>query len=247
MEDFRYINNKEKFLEYAFEVLKAYFYDRDAFEVFYKNIPGKHDRNLFLKIISFYKYLVKDGSFINCISDTDDPNQLKETKISYIDETYKFIAIFSLIEGLIEVDNYEEFHSWLRKTHDFKKNPIDSKNKFDNLRSTYLKEFGSTNRAIKFFNNLDDDTKKELKSKIVLPGKMHPHLIDDQVIKIIAGFLYKIRSEFVHKSRIILETSKGKIVSTINGELVISDLNLEDLKSIFERGFLSNFGYKFTK
>ena len=247
MEDFRYIKNKDKFLEYAFEVLQTYFSNRTSFNDFYNNISGKHNKNLFLKIISFYKYLVKDSSFISLIQDTDNPDQVNKIKISYIDETYKVIALFSLIEGLIEVDNYEEFHSWLLKNHNFKNNPIDSKNKLNKLRSTYLKEFGSTNRAIKFFTNLDEKTKKDLNSKITIPSKMHPNVTEEQAIEIIAGFLYKIRSEFVHKCRIILETSKGKVVSTVNGELVITDLNLEDLKSIFERGFLSHFGYNFTK
>jgi hypothetical protein len=244
MEDFRYIKNEKKFLEYAFDVLKLYFSSRDSFDDFYNKISIKHNKNLFLKIISFYKYLVKDGSFISYIRDND---QIKETKISYIDETYKFIAVFSLIEGLLGADNYEEFHRWLLKNHDFTKVPIDSKTKFNKLRSTYLKEFGATNRAIKFFNSLDKDTKQYLKSKIALPKEKHRDLTDDKVNDFIANFLYKIRSEFVHKSRLILETSNGKNISNVNGELVMSDLNLEDLKLIFERGFLLYFGYDFKK
>ena len=157
MQDLRYLNDKDKFLNYAYDVLKDYFTSRENFNDFFINLSDNNTKNNFLKIISFYKFLVRDSSLISLIKDETESDRSTQQVISYLDETYKFIGIFALIEGLVEVKNYENFYNWLLEEHDFKTNPVSSKTKLRNLFSDYLKIYGSTSKAIKFFKNLNSD------------------------------------------------------------------------------------------
>lgn len=109
--DLRYINNNNNetvFLNYSYDVFNKYFSDRTSFDAFYNKIGTIEEKNKFLKIASFYKFLIVDGQFLN----TKDEKYDKY--IDYLDHTYKYIAIFSFIEALYTEDEYKEFYSWLK-------------------------------------------------------------------------------------------------------------------------------------
>ena len=91
MNDLRYIGSEEKFLDYSFDVFKKYFCDnRESFNSFYRSIDSDDVKNKFLKIGSFYKFLIVDGKFTV-------ENNKPDIYIDYLDHTYKYIAIFSFI------------------------------------------------------------------------------------------------------------------------------------------------------
>jgi len=144
-DDLRYIESEEKFLNYSFDVFKKYFNsDRELFNLFYKSIGSKDKKNKFLKIASFYKFLVVDGKFIV-------QNKKSDSYIDYLDHTYKYIAIFSFIEDLCTSDKYKDFYSWLRSKKENIKFPINNTTELDNLHKRYLSVHGSTQKAVKFF------------------------------------------------------------------------------------------------
>ncbi len=237
MEDLRYIQSEEKFLNYSFDVLKKYFCDdRKKFDLFYNNILGKK-KNKFLKIASFYKFFVVDGRFIVENNKPDD-------YIDYLDHTYKYIAIFSFIEDLYTTEEYEDFYSWLRNKKTNIKLPIKNTDALDALHKQYLDMHGSTQKAVKFFESLDDGTKKYISDNFKIgKNEMTQPLLFAQL----AGFLYQIRSDFIHKSRIIAQFNEGTTMHTVRNKLVTNDLDFEKIKTIFEEGFLLFFGYKKTR
>jgi hypothetical protein len=93
--DLRYVNHEAAFLNYAYDVFGKYFSDdRASFDAFYNKINATDEKNKFLKISSFYKFLVVDGELRN----TKDKSY--DEYIDYFDLTYKYIGIFSFIEAL---------------------------------------------------------------------------------------------------------------------------------------------------
>ena len=63
MPDLRYIQNKEKFLEYAYIALEDNFDSREDFDSFFYSIESDEEKNLFLKSASFYLFIVKRGEW----------------------------------------------------------------------------------------------------------------------------------------------------------------------------------------
>ena len=95
MKDKRYLYAKDKFLEYSYLALQNCFANKDEFISFFETIENDEQKNLFLKTASFYLFLVKKGDWF-----VDIPNSDK--RVDYLTDTYKYIAIFSLIESLQE-------------------------------------------------------------------------------------------------------------------------------------------------
>ncbi|GAH22316.1 unnamed protein product [marine sediment metagenome] len=235
MEDLRYIKNENKFLDYSFDVLKKYFNnDRIVFDSFYNSINSKEKKNKFLKIASFYKFLVVDGKFI---VESNKPNAY----IDYLDHTYKYIAIFSLIEDLYTEEEYKDFYSWLRSKETGIKFPIEDKNMLDILHEKYLDTHGSTQKAVRFFELLDDETKKYTTDKLMIRknGEIQPPLFVE-----LAKLLYQIRNDFIHKAKLIAQFNVGTTIHTTQNKLIINSLDFETIKMIFGKGLLKFFGYQ---
>ena len=83
--DLRYLNDV-KFFDYAFDVFQRYFTNRKEFETFFNVIRSEEEKDKFLQVACFYKFLVKEGNFV-----FDDPalRPIVDYYIDYIDETYK--------------------------------------------------------------------------------------------------------------------------------------------------------------
>jgi hypothetical protein len=60
---FYYLGRKDHFLPLAFDGFRQYFGDEREFEVFVDSIQEDREKDRFLRISSFYKYLIKDGNF----------------------------------------------------------------------------------------------------------------------------------------------------------------------------------------
>lgn len=234
MNDLRYIKSKEKFLNNSFDVFKKYFNDdRKSFNSFYESIGSNEKKNKFLKIASFYKFLVVDGKF------TVESNK-PDTYIDYLDHTYKYIAIFSFIEDLYTVEEYKDFYSWLKSKKANIKFPIKDKMELDSLQERYLSIHGSTQKAVKFFESLDGETKKYVTNNFQVVNNR------EENFTYLARFFYQIRNDFVHKSKIIAQFNKGTTIHSIGNKRIKNNLDFEDVKMIFENGFLRLFGFVST-
>lgn len=103
--DLRYLAAKDKFLEYAFLALGHHFQSRDDFIRYFEGIRADSRKSLFLRMASFYLFLVKGGDWIVDLPDSDKV-------IDYLTNTFKYIAIFSLIESLSD-EKYCDFYEFV--------------------------------------------------------------------------------------------------------------------------------------
>lgn len=231
MDDLRYLEDEEKFLNYSFDVFKKYFNnDREAFNLFYKSIESGGKKNKFLKISSLYKFLVVEGKFT---IESDKSN----TYIDYLDHTHKYIAIFSFIEDLYTVEEHKEFYSWLNSSEANIEFPIKDKAELDKLHKSYLSIHGSTQKAVRFFESLDDNVQKYITDNFQVINNV------EKSVTYLARLLYQIRSDFVHKSKITAQFNEGITMHSIGNKRIRNSLDFEKVKMIFENGFLRFFGF----
>jgi hypothetical protein len=230
MPDMRYFEAKDKFLDYSWEVFVDYYDDRSDFESQFDQIPTDEDKNLFLKIASFYKFLVRDGRFVIDDSNGDDD-------AGYFDETYKFIAIMAFIETLYGDQQYIDFFQWLnmrkRRAEVF---PIPNNTKLELLYDEYKQEYGASRKAENFFSSLDSKARNFLSARITIADKYEP-------VEELAKLMYTIRSEFVHSSRLILEFIRGGMLSRRRKKQIYSIIEFKDLMLLFEEGLLTRFSF----
>jgi len=230
MPDMRYLEARDKFLEYAWDVYSGYFDSKAAFEEQFDWIQEDTSKNLFLKLAAFYKFLVRDGAF--------RIDQLEEGETAdFLDETYKFIAIVAFVEALYSHEKYVDFFEWLsareRRAQVF---PVDTPEKLAWLYRAYKADYGATKKTERFFASLDESAQRLIASQITIDGEYKP-------AEALARLLYGIRSEFVHEARLVLELSSGTMISVRGERVVVSDFSLRDLMKVFEMGLLQHFNF----
>jgi hypothetical protein len=229
MPDLRYIHAKEKFLQYAYDVFQAYFPDEREFIRQFDALETDEIKNHFLHITSFYKLLVRDGKFFNT-----DVNLPQYT--DYIDETFRYVALISLIEALYTTEQYKDFYEWLRPKARDGTFPINDPESLDALFQQYTSEHGLTQKAVRFFMSLPEEEKQRVVAGLTVNRERRP--IED-----LAKLLYRLRSEFVHSAKMILEVGNDTMISRRAGKLVVSALGLDELQHIFEVGALTYFQF----
>lgn len=232
MEDYRYLANKEDFLDYAFDVFREHIPDKSQFRAQFEAIDSDSRKNRFLHVASFYRFMVKYGSFRY-----DIPGM---PEYDYIDITYKYIALMSLIEAIFAEDRYVDFFEWLMRRAREGLFPITDRKQLSALYSEYKAEYGARNKAVLFFSSLYDSAKMYLTNQLKVGDA-------ERSIEYIARLLYDIRSEFLHNARLILEFGEGIMFSTRRSKRLISMVPFDDLKLIFETGLLKHFGFYPTK
>lgn len=227
MADLRYFKEEGKFLDAAWDVYRDYFTSHSSFLSQYKSISSEERKNLFLMIVSCYKLLVRDGEYRLL-------NAHGQLYLAYLDHTYKFVSIMSLIEAIFANEEFVDFYQWLtmrkRKKLVF---PIENENALDNLYREYKLNF-SAKKAVKFFGELDESAQQFLASRIKIDNNHEP-------AEAVAQKLYIIRSEFVHQGRMVLEFNDGLMFSKREGAVLYSMLSLKDLQLLFEHGILHHF------
>jgi hypothetical protein len=228
MQDMRYFNEEGWYLDQAWDVYRDYFTSQSSFLSCYEQISSSEQKNLFLMVLSRYRLLVRDGEY-RLIKTQQD------WYVSYLDQTYKFISIMSLIETLFAETAYVDFFQWMtmkkRKKQIF---PIPDEKTLDDLYRQYKLEHGAR-RAIRFFSQMDEDAQKFLAARIRIDND---HLPAEEV----AQKLYIMRSEFVHHARPILEFNNDLMLSKRHGRVMYSMLTFQDLQLLFEHGVLNHFG-----
>lgn len=226
----KYLRDKETFLEHVFIALRQYFADKSELEVFLEKIPKEAEKDLFLKTVTFYRFLVLEGRF------TFD-NQDLGKGLKFIDDSYKYMAIFSLIESLYIGDKYVDFYDYVKAKKNKISFPIESQDHLDRIYEKYKKEHGAVRNALKFFDELDEQDKAQMFKKFKIAKG------PDTIIKL-ANELYKIRSHFAHKAKFVLGFGANPCISMIGKKVLVNDLQMKDLMKFFEHGLLRHFGYK---
>jgi hypothetical protein len=246
MDNMRYLKNENHFLELAFQALKEHFKDKNELERFYRSIKTDEHKNLFLRLSSFYLYLVK-----NCSITDDIDGTLKD--IEYITNTLKYIAIFSLIEGLYSDRDYIDFFRFLMKRSNEIQFPI-SKQQLASHYKNYKEQYGARRKAVAFFKQIEHLYDRRLKGKIKplkgdwkLPPLSVSKVDKEQGLTIndFAKFLYGIRSDFVHGANLVLAISNGTVISF--KERCLCQMNMDELMYLFEKGLLKFFEAKESK
>jgi hypothetical protein len=137
MKDIKYWEQQETYSPFAFESFEEYFDSRSEFDAFVRSITGDEEKSRFLKVGSFYKFLVKDGRF--------SVHGHEET--TYFDETYRFVALVALIEYVKSSVPFKDFYLWLNKEGAF---PIQDRRALNVLYERYKSQFGVMHKMVSF-------------------------------------------------------------------------------------------------
>jgi len=222
--DLRYLDAKDKFLEYAFLALGHHFDSREDFNRYFNSINGDIRKSLFLRTASFYLFMVKRGDWIVDVPGSD-------RIIDYLTNTYKYVGIFSLIESLSD-KKFIDFYQFLLWQVQFPIPDKDSLTQFYEKR--YKADYGSIRKCIAFFKALSPDRQDALISRIEVWGA-------DPTIEELAKFLYELRSKFVHEAELVHHMTHGTSISFKGLDTIICKLSIEDALNFFEEGLIEHF------
>lgn len=221
----RYLRNEAAFKVDAFAVLKTHFDDRKAFNQYYGAIH-KAKLNDFLRVCVSYRYLAKNGDWKIKVRGYNPV-------IDYLTNSYKLVAVFSLIESLSDLD-YLDFYQWLTAKSRKQSFPIESRKSMDPLYREYKAAYGATRRCVAFFLGLPLEEQRRLCDSISIKRKPTAE------IKKLAEFLYNLRSGFVHKAEFAHELS-GPIFVITKAGVVESKLTVAGILRAFELGVIEHF------
>ena len=221
----RYLRNEAAFKADAYAVLKTHFESRKAFNRYYAAI-SKPKLNDFLRVCASYRYLAKHGDWKIMVRGYNPV-------IDYLTNSYKLVAVFSLIESLSDL-GFLDFHQWLTAKNRKQPFPIEDRKALDRLYREYKADYGATRRCAAFFSNLPLEEQRRLCGSISVNKKPTAE------IKKLAEFLYNLRSGFVHKAEFAHELSGPTFVITKAG-LVESKLTVAGIFQAFELGVIEHF------
>ena len=222
---YQYLANVDGYVAHAYAALSSHFSSEDAVRQYLGKLRSDSDRNEFLRVSSFYRGLVKDGDWVSRFGSADP------TVIDYLTETYKAVALFSLIES-VSGEKHQDFFEWLMQE---KRWPVDGPDQLKELHTEYKATFGSIRRCIWFFQQMSTSRQAALCKAVRVEQKP----MDS--IEAVAKFLYDLRSKFVHEARLVLELSDGVMISKVNKKISACEVALTDLTSAFEEGVIKVF------
>jgi hypothetical protein len=226
VKDLRFLDAKDTFVERAYLALKNQFSSRDAFVTYFNAIKDDEQKNLFLRTASFYLFLVKCGDWVVDVPDSDKV-------IDYFTNTYKYVAIFSLIESLSE-EEFIDFYQFLMRRKSQVEFPIPDRATLDGHYDRYKQEYGSIKRCISFFRALSPERQRELLSRFEVKGS-------EPTIENLAKYLYEMRSKFLHEAALVLHMSDGISIGMQGGKIVVCNLSIKDAMLFFEEGLIEHF------
>jgi hypothetical protein len=230
----KYVEDEQKFLEYAWIVYSSYFHNKDSFISAYETISSPETKNKFLGIVSYYLFLVEDVKFSS--------RNFDEADLSFVQETYQFLSIIALIESLYDKGDFLEFYPYLMKKNPF---PIHDRKNASILFEEYNTDYGCRRAVTRFFEALDDRVKARIQKSITyLSNSKYPGSLDEVSASVedLTKLLYQIRSEYIHSGTLILEFGKGSIISIRNRKPFYCNIELPFLCEVFKSGVLSFFG-----
>lgn len=229
--EYRYLKNAEHFLKEISVVWSRHFHSDKELRQLFETIETDEEKDLFLRVGAFYKFLVIEGAFRFDKKEWNDG-------MSYVDDTYKYIAIFSLIEALETPPDYKDFYEWIQNKKDtaipLNKKPMGV---LEQMYQDYKAYHGSIRAAVRFFDRLDSEDKDFIEENLKINGK-------SSSLKSLSQLLYDLRSKFVHEARFILGFGAAGSIGTHNGNVLTNYLSMDDLRRFFEHGFLKRFGWE---
>ncbi|MFH1976328.1 MAG: hypothetical protein ABIJ52_12325 [Pseudomonadota bacterium] len=225
--DGRYVANETAYKPYAESALASRFSDVETFDAFYESLSTREKKDEFLRVTCFYLFLVKRGDWH---VDVEGSNPV----IDYLTNSFKLVALFSLIESLSNVQ-HQDFYQWLCSRDASGLFLVQDRAALDRHYVEYNASFGSIRRCIAFFERLSESRKKELSNAVHIGGEPLSS------IKHLAEFLYNLRSKFVHEARLVLQVSNHPVASVGKKGLVLADLPVGLLFDVFEEGVLAYF------
>lgn len=226
--DGRYVANEAAYKEHAFAALQSRFADRNAFEAFYQSLRTNERKDEFLRVASFYLFLVKQGDWKITVPGYDPV-------IDYLTNSFKLVALFSLTESLTDL-THQDFYQWLSEQPQSEIFPIGGTAELKRLYEQYKVSFGSIRRCVAFFEHLPPNQKH------VLCDSIQPGGNPIASIKKLAEFLYQLRSKFVHEGKVVLLQVTGlPMLSLEKNKVIHSNLTISTLLDAFEEGVLAHF------
>jgi hypothetical protein len=224
--DLRYLDAKDKFLEYAFLAIGHHFDSRADFNRYFNSIDDDVRKSLFLRTASFYLFLVKRGDWI-----VDVP--CSDRVVDYLTNTYKYVGIFSLIESLSD-EKFIDFYQFLLRRKSEVQFPITDKDSLAQFYERYKSDYGSIKKCIAFFRALSPDRQDALISRLEVRGA-------EPSIEGLAKFLYELRSKFVHEAELVHHMTDGTSISFKGQNTIICKLSIGDALTFFEEGLIEHF------
>jgi hypothetical protein len=231
LKDQRYLSSKEKFWEFSFQALRDRFGSKDEFISFFENIKNNKKKNLFLKTASFYLFLVKNGEWL-----VNVPGSNK--KLDYLNDTYKYITIFSLVESLRD-KNFLDFYSFLARRKTNVNFPIKDQKELNQWYRKYKQEYGSIHQSVQFFKSLSSQRKADLIKNLEVKNAK-------PTIENLSKYLYNLRSKFVHEAELVVNMSGRTTISKYGKNFVICKFSLRKLMQFFEEGLITYFDCRKT-
>jgi hypothetical protein len=230
--DYRYLENEEHFFDQVADVWIIHFGAKAELRGLYDLLPSNDEKNLFLRVGAFYRYLVKEGSF------RFEDNEWNRG-MSFIDDTYKYVALFALVEALEVSSKHVDFFKWLQLEAPTKTICANAHlvKTLEPLYRDYKAKYGSIHAAVTFFSRLDAPDQSLIQERLQIHKK-------EMSIKKLAQMLYEIRSQFVHEAHFVLWFGLGTTVGYHHDDVLTSRLSISDLCTLFEHGFLKRFGWK---
>jgi hypothetical protein len=221
----RYLRNEARYKADAYAVLKQHFSSKREFERFYADVPESR-RNDLLRVCASYRYLAKHGDWKLKVRGV-------KSVIDYLTNSYKLVAVFSLIESLSDLE-HRDFYQWLTAKERKVAFPIEDRRTLNALYREYKASYGAIRRCEKFFLRLPLEVQRSLCGSVTLHKKPAAE------IKKLAEYLYQLRSKFVHNGELVLEIGGPIYVVTKKG-LVHSSLTVPAVFRAFELGLLAHF------
>jgi hypothetical protein len=223
MSDLKYLGRKDTLLKYCYLALRDHFKSDEDFNIWYERIESDKKKNTLLKVAPYYLALVKSGDWHVSI-----PNA--QSVVEYFTNTFKYIAIFSLIESLSDL-RHIDFYQYLERKETQTLFPI-SKDELKRKYDLYKQDYGAIQHCVGFFRNLSNERQQALVSKLEVKNT-------EASIEHLAKYLYGLRSRFVHDAELIHQVSNHTWLGFEGKKLVICSLSIADAMQFFEEGLLA--------
>jgi len=222
----RYLESKEKFLEFSFLALEAQFETREELHRFFNAIETDEEKSLFLRTASFYLFLVKAGDWSIEVPGYD-------RNIEYLTTTLKYISIFALIESLVTPEHVDffQFLTSRKRRHIY---PIEDIQQLEVQYREYKAEYGSVRACMAFFSKLSPTRQQDLTARLKADGV-------EPSIEELAKYLYTLRSEYVHSGELVHSMSPGAHFALGRKGSTMCLLDIGDAMTFFEEGLVAHF------
>jgi hypothetical protein len=229
----------EQNIDEAYNTLKSHFRSKDAFLTQLERLGDQQEK--FIRLTLLYQTLLKESHL---------PLVDEDLLLGFINDSFKFISLMSLIEALYSEKEYKTFFEWLVNKDQRDYYPINDYSDIEEIYQKYKTDHGSIKKIVHFFNDIPKNYKwilaEDFELYTIKKTKNRPDEVeqDPPDFEEIAKTLYKIRSNFVHNGKIITNISGTPCLSKFDNQLVISKLTIDSLGLIYETVLLAMFGFK---